>query len=309
MKCIKPMLARIGSLSDLDREGYIYEPKLDGIRATYAWSGDEFKVFNRSCRDVSKRYPEFAFTDALKAQSGVLDGEIVLYDTDGNPDFTALMQRHLGTGRIARLDRAIRFGAFDILQKNGEELTHLPLLERKAILSDAVTKHPHLELVIHTRESRKLWEFIRARSLEGVIAKREDAPYEIGQRTSNWMKIKAFDSIEAVIVGYTSDKRAVSSLALAVYDEGDLHFIGKVGTGMSMLDVKMLRELLEPDIVESPPLPPPDGYKNIQWVMPKHVAEVRYLEFGTQGMLRNPSFLRLRTDKTPQECRLQPQIG
>ncbi len=309
MKCIKPMLARIGSQSDLEREGYIYEPKLDGIRATYVWDDGAFKVFNRSCRDVSARYPEFAFTDALDAENGVLDGEIVLYDETGNPDFTALMQRHLGTGRIGRLDRAIRFGVFDILRKDGEDLTGRPLLERKSILSDMITNHPHLELVIHTRESRKLWQFVRQRSLEGVIAKRDDAKYEVGQRSRNWIKIKAFDTLDAIIVGFTSDKRAVSSLALAVYDEGSLRFIGKVGTGLSMNDVKMLRGLLEAAAVDEPPFPAPDGYRDIQWVEPKHVAEVRYLEFGKQGMLRNPSFLRLRTDKTPQECLLEPQIS
>lgn len=309
MKCIKPMLARIGSKADLERDGYIYEPKLDGIRATYGWEGDGYKVFNRSCRDVSARYPEFAFADALNAESGVLDGEIVLYDGNGNPDFTALMQRHLGTGRIGKMDRAIRFGAFDILQKNGEDLTGLPLLERKAILGETVTSHPHLEIVIYTRESRKLWEFVRKRSLEGVIAKRDDAPYEVGRRTWNWIKIKSFDTIDAVIVGYTSDKRAVSSLALAVYDDGELRFIGKVGTGLSARDVKMLREMLDAARVENPSFPPPDGYRDIEWVEPKHVAEVRYLEFGKQGMLRNPSFLRLRTDKSPQECLLEAQIS
>lgn len=309
MTCIKPMLARVGSQSDLDRERYIYEPKLDGIRATYVWDGSAFTVFNRSCRDVSARYPEFAFTEVLEAESGVLDGEIVLYNDSGNPDFTAIMQRHLGTGRIGRLDRSIRYSAFDILQINGEDLAGLPLLERKAILRESIGKHPHLETVIYTRESRKLWSFVRQRSLEGVIAKRDDSLYVPGQRTSSWIKIKAFDTLDAVIVGYTSDKRAVSALALAVYDDGDLRFIGKVGTGMSMRDVKMLRDLLGPAAVDRPPFPPPEGYQGIQWVEPKHVAEVRYLEFGTQGMLRNPSFLRLRTDKTPQECLLEPQIS
>lgn len=303
------MLARIGSKKDLEREGHIFEPKLDGIRATYVWRGSEFKLYNRSCRDVSHRYPEFAFTDALKGESGVLDGEIVLYNQEGNPDFTAVMQRHLSTGRISRLDRAIRFNAFDILRKEGRDLTTLPLLERKAILAETIEKHPHLELIVYTRDSRKLWEFVRKRSLEGVIAKHEESLYEVGRRTSTWIKIKAFDTIDAVIVGYTSDKRAISSLALAAYDGGELRFIGKVGTGMSAHDVKMLRDLLYKERVSTPPCACPDSYRDIHWVEPKHVAEVRYLEFGSQGMLRNPSFLRLRTDKTPQECLLEPQIS
>jgi bifunctional non-homologous end joining protein LigD len=307
MKCIKPMLARLGTKADLEREGYLFEPKLDGIRATFALDSGRHKMFNRSCRDVSARYPEFDFADAVAADRCVLDGEIVLYDQNGNPNFTALMKRHLGTGGIRTRDRAIRFAAFDVLRKDGEDLTGLPLVKRKEILRAMLGKHPHLECIVFTRDSKKLWEFIQARSLEGVIAKREDSRYEEGQRSSNWLKVKAFDTIDAVIVGFTSDKRAISSLALAVYDEDVLRFIGKVGTGMSMRDVKGLREMLEPDLTEGPPVASPAGYRDIQWVNPKYVAEVRYLEFGTQGMLRNPSFMRLRTDKTPEECQLETQ--
>lgn len=305
MKCIKPMLARLGKKADLDRKGYLFEPKLDGIRATFALDAGGHKMFNRSCRDVSGRYPEFDFADVVAADECVLDGEIVLYDRRGNPNFTELMKRHLGTGGIRKADRAIRFAVFDVLQKDGEDLTGLPLVERKQILRAMLGKHPHLEFIVFTRDSKKLWDFVQARSLEGVIAKREDSRYEAGQRSSSWLKVKAFDTIDAVIVGFTSDKRAVSSLALAVYDGDVLRFIGKVGTGMSMSDVKMLRSMLEPEITTELPFATPAGYQDVHWVHPKYVAEVRYLEFGTQGMLRNPSFMRLRTDKTPEECLLE----
>lgn len=307
MKCIKPMLARLGTKADLEREGYLFEPKLDGIRATFALDSGNHKMFNRSCRDVSARYPEFDFADAVTADRCVLDGEIVFYDRNGNPNFTALMKRHLGTGGIRKPDRAIRFAAFDVLRKDGEDLTSLPLIKRKEVLRAMLGKHPHLELIVFTRDSEKLWKFVQARSLEGVIAKREDSRYEEGQRSSNWLKVKAFNTIDAVIVGFTSDKRAISSLALAVYDNDVLRFIGKVGTGMSMRDVKRLREMLEPELTNEPPVESPAGYRDIHWVKPRYVAEVRYLEFGTQGMLRSPSFLRLRTDKTSRECQLETQ--
>lgn len=307
MKCIKPMLARLGTKADLDRNGFVFEPKLDGIRATLSIEKDSQAIFNRSCRDVSARYPEFDFAGALRAERCVLDGEIVFYDESGNPNFTTLMKRHLGTGAVRTKNRAIRFAAFDVLRKDGRNLTRLPLIERKEILRETLRSHQHLESVVYTRDSRKLWEFVEARSLEGVIAKREDSRYEEGQRSSNWLKVKAFESIDAVIVGYTSDKRAVSALALAAYDGDVLRFIGKVGTGMSMQDVKTLRRLLEPDERSEPPCECPAGYRDIRWVEPRHVAEIRYLEFGAQGMLRSPSFLRIRSDKSPQECQLEPQ--
>lgn len=307
MKCIKPMLARLGTRADLEREGYVFEPKLDGIRATCTLDGGEQRLFNRSCRDVSARYPEFDFADAVEAERCVLDGEIVLYNKSGNPDFSALMKRHLGTGGIRGPDRAIRFAAFDILRKDGADLTTRPLIERKEVLRSTIGAHPHLEYIVYTRASKKLWDFVEERSLEGVIAKRADSRYEEGRRSSNWLKVKAFDTIDAVIIGYTSDKRAVSSLAVAVYDHDELRFIGKVGTGMSAADIKALHEKLAPERTSTPPCECPAGYKDIQWVQPRYVAEIRYLEFGTQGMLRNPSFLRLRNDKTPEECRIETQ--
>lgn len=301
--CIRPMLARIGSKSDLDREGYIFEPKIDGIRATCEKNGS-IRLFNRSCRDISSRYPEFDFADALDAERCILDGEIVLYDRSGNPDFTALMQRHLGTGPIRRIDRAVRYAVFDILEKDGEDLTGLPLTERKAALRDVVCAHPHLEFVVFTEDGRRLWDFIQQRSLEGVIAKNPSSDYRPGRRTRNWLKIKAFQTLDAVIVGYTEELRAVSALALGLFDDGTLQFIGKVGTGMSADDVRMLKQLLEPLEVETPPVDAPSSYGEIRWVEPKHVCEVRYLEFGKQGMLRNPIFIRLRADKSIEECRL-----
>lgn len=306
--CIRPMLARNGSRSDLERDDFIFEPKIDGIRATCV-KNDALRLFNRSCRNVTSRYPEFDFADKLQAETCVLDGEIVLYDAAGNPDFTALMQRHLGTGRIRVLDRAIRYAAFDILRKNGRDLTGLPLVERKDILRQTLETGPHLEFVVYTKDGHRLWEFIRRRSLEGVIAKRETSLYKPGRRTRNWLKIKAFETLEAIIVGYTSEQKAVSALALAAFEGDTLRFIGKVGTGLSGDDVRMLRALLEPIETEDPPVDVPASYRDIRWVKPEHVCEVRYLEFGKQGMLRNPSFLRLRPDKAPDECRLETQTS
>jgi bifunctional non-homologous end joining protein LigD len=306
--CVKPMLARIGTRELLDSEGFLYEPKVDGIRAICE-KHDGIHVFNRSCRDVTGRYPEFDFGEAIKADSCLLDGEIVLYDRKGNPDFTAVMQRHLSVGPIRTLDRAIKYIVFDIIRKDGRDLTRLPLVERKEILRETVGKHPHLELVVFTRDGHRLWDFIVKRNAEGVIAKREESIYEIGRRSNHWMKIKFFNTLEAVIVGYTTERKPVSALALATFVNQKLRFVGKVGTGMGDKDVKTLRNILEPIRTEKPPCEYPSSYKEIKWVKPKYVCEIRYLEFGNQGMLRNPSFLRLRPDKDPSECQLEEQTA
>src|SRR5690606_21226255 len=167
--CVRPMLARIGSIADLDREGYLFEPKIDGIRATCR-KQEGLTFYNRSCRDVTARYPEFDFADVLDAKSCVLDGEIVLYNRRGNPDFTALMQRHLGTGPVRRIDRAVRYAVFDILEKDGEDLTRTPLIERKEVLREVVGKHAHLQLVVDTQDGHRRWKFIEQRSLKEAVA-------------------------------------------------------------------------------------------------------------------------------------------
>lgn len=301
---LQPMLAQSGKKTDLERADCIFEPKIDGIRALCE-KRDGLRFYNRSGRDVSNRYPEFDFADALMADTCVVDGEIVLYDSEGNPDFAGLMKRHLGTGMILQRDRALRFAVFDILQKDGEDLTALPLIERKAVLTQTVERHPHLELMVYTVDGPRLWSLIEKRAIEGVIAKRAASSYRPGMRSADWKKIKAFETLDAVIVGFTSYRRAVSALALAIHEGGHLRFIGKVGTGFSDEDVRTLHQILEPDRIDGPSLDVPAAYNNVYWVSPEHVCEVRYLEFGSQGMLRNPSFIRLRPDKAPEACRLE----
>jgi bifunctional non-homologous end joining protein LigD len=304
---IEPMLARIGLRTDLDLEDYVFEPKIDGIRALCR-KEEGLKFFNRRGRDVSARYPEFDFADALAADTCLLDGEIVLYDAQGNPDFSALMKRHLGTGSI-RQDRSLRYAVFDILRKDGHNLIHVPLSQRKEILADLVGAHPHLELMVYTRDGRRLWNIVQQRGLEGVIAKKASSMYRPGRRSHSWRKIKAFDTLDAVIVGFTSEARALSALGLALFEGDRLRFIGKVGTGFSTADISSLRELLDELRTDSPAVDAPAEYRDLNWVEPSIVCEVRYLEFGTQGMLRNPSFLRLRPDKSPEECQLETQIA
>lgn len=298
------MLARTGTRADLERANFLFEPKIDGIRALCV-KREGVRFFNRSGRDVSNRYPELDFGEALRAETCVLDGEIVLYNAQGHPDFSGLMKRHLGTGMLRTRDRALRYAVFDILEKDGTDLTGLPLEERKAMLREVAGDHPNLELMVYTGDGPKLWAFIQRRGLEGVIAKKASSTYRPGRRSRDWRKVKSFDTLDAVIVGYTSELRAVSALALAAHDGTELRFIGKVGTGFNREDVETLRDLLASERVDVPPVAAPPEYRDVTWVAPKYVCEVRYLEFGSQGMLRNPSFLRLRPDKSPDACQLE----
>ena len=303
--CIPPMLAKIGTESDLDLPDYLFEPKLDGIRAICRKQGKRLTFFNRHCVDITDKYPEFDFADAISEDDVLLDGEIVLYDADGNPDFPGLMKRHqrLSANRGTAV-RALRYAAFDVMRSGGKDVSDLPLVDRKALLDTLVTRAPHLEKTIYTPDGRKLWDAITRRNLEGVIAKRSDGRYESGKRTGSWVKIKSFQTIDCVVVGFSSDRRAVSALGAALYDEeGRLRFIGKVGTGFTDAETRRLRKLLDARrIDEAPAEGIPRTYRDLLWVRPELVCELRYLEIGSQGMMRNPSYLGLRDDKAPEEC-------
>ena len=300
------MLAKLGAERDLDRADHIFEPKLDGIRAVCRKSGGSLQFFNRHCVEITDKYPEFDFADAIDGDEVMLDGEIVLYDASGTPNFTALMKRHQRT--ISRGRRSatgtVRFAAFDVMWRDGEDLCSLPLTERKEVLKDVVQRSRHLEKTIYTPDGRGLWKAITERRLEGVIAKRSDGPYESGKRTGSWLKIKSFQTLDGVIVGFTSDRRAVSSLGIALFEEdGTLRFIGKVGTGFTDAETRRLRALMDPIRVDAAPAEGvPKTYQNIEWVQPNYVCTLRYLEIGSQGMMRNPSYLTLRDDKRPEEC-------
>ena len=306
--CLAPMLAKLGDEAALTREGYIYEPKLDGIRTVCRKEGDTVALFNRHCVDITRRYPELDFGSAIRADSAVLDGELVYYNAQGNPDFTALMGIHHrgGVGRKALTPKKLRYTAFDIMERDGEDLTALPLVERKKVLAEVVQPGGHLELSLFTPDGSRLWDAIKKRNLEGVVAKRADGPYEVGRRSRSWVKIKSFQTIDCVIVGFSADKRALSSLGVALFDEDEtLRFIGKVGTGFTDREIKKLRGLLDPLRIETSPAEGvPASYRNIEWVKPEHTCEVRFLEIGSQGMMRNPSYLRLRPDKKPEDCRM-----
>ncbi len=293
------MNAIIGNTDYLDMKGYIYEPKLDGYRALCVLEHGKLKFISRNNNDLTDTYPELHFPKNIKAQSAVLDGEIVAFDTEGNPSFTLLQQGYKAS-----------YIVFDILMKNGKSITNEPLLKRKEILASTVNDGQGIEKIFYTTQGQALWKEIQKRKLEGVMAKRVDGLYYEGQRTAQWIKIKLLNTIDCVIVGYLPGKRALSSLALGLYNEaGNLTYIGNVGTGFTYHMIDELLTQLKKLIVEDLPLQNKAvAPKASIWVQPKLVAEIKYLEMTPYGILRAPVFLRLRKDKRPQECTFKDQL-
>jgi len=297
------MLARLGAPEDLDAQGFLYEPKMDGTRAIcYVNTGLRF--VNRRDHEIGERYPEFSFRDRIRAASCVLDGEIVVYDGHGNPSFSLLQKREQSRTSMAGLlssQHPATYVVFDMLEFEGRDITPLPLEERKDMLGAILGKHERLQLIVTTVHGRRLWSIVEERKLEGVMAKRTDSPYEPGKRSSSWLKIKALKTVDCIIVGFTSERRTISALALGVYFGNELRYVGRVGTGFTLGFLEKLRPVLDGMVIEEPMAKGLPDHP-ITWVRPELVAEIEYLQLTRDRHLRAPSFVRMRTDKDPLEC-------
>lgn len=304
---IEPMLCKLGDLSFLSKK-FIFEPKLDGTRAVCYYQNNKIKLINRRDKDITTRYPELNFKKNLKCRNCILDGEIIVYNKKGNPSFNLLQKRDQLSNKFMIEIRSREYPAtyvvFDILKKDGKNLMSLPLIERKKILEKTIISSSRIDVIPYTTEGKKLWREIKKRKLEGVIAKNPLSKYYPGKRTPEWIKIKFLKTIDCVIIGYTSEKRAISSLVLGAYDKGKLRYIGRVGTGFTEKFLEELYEKLKP-LKTNKPVAEYSGRKEIQWIKPKIVCEIRYLEFTKDKMIRAGVFLRLRNDKKPKDCILE----
>ncbi|HEX8668599.1 MAG TPA: DNA ligase D, partial [Allosphingosinicella sp.] len=259
-------------------------------------------VYTRSGLDWSDKFPEIvAAARDLEVGSALLDGEIVKLDEKGASGFSALQQA------ISEGGRGLTLFLFDALEIEGEDLTKLPNIERKQRLAALLGpgKPPTLLYAEHiVGHGEQLLDAMCEAGQEGIISKRADAPYR-GARSKCWLKIKCIQRQEFVIIGWTpSDKkgRGFRSLLLGVHEEGGLRYVGKVGTGFSMDVMHDLLVRMERIEAHKAPtaVPRPDA-RGAHWVKPQLVCEVAFTEFTSEGVVRHPSFLGLRSDKKAKE--------
>ncbi|WP_404478957.1 DNA ligase D [Novosphingobium sp. BL-52-GroH] len=280
-------------------ERWLHELKYDGYRTLLAIGGGEGRAYTRSGLDWSDRFARL-IAEALKLHVGsaLIDGEAVVMLPDGRTSFQALQAALKGN------PGTIDYFAFDLLELNGEDLTRLPLIERKerlaALIGKAKGRIRYSDHIIGNGE--KLLDSFCDAGLEGVISKRVDARYS-GSRAGTWLKTKCIRRQEFVIVGWTpSDKqRGFRSLLLGVNENSQLRYAGKVGTGFTADEIERLMEIMAPlerkaATVEAPLA----AIRGAHWLEPKLVAEIAYIEFTDEGVLRHPSYLGLREDKKPE---------
>ncbi len=318
-KTLAPMLAEIGDQARTDHK-YLYEPKLDGYRVLAFVEDGKVRLLSRNGLDYTAPFPEI--TSELAGQpfdKMVLDGEIVAFDAEGVPSFNALQNRaKLKTENEiadARARTPVAYVCFDLLHFAGLNLRGSRYIDRRRYLTQCLLPSDHVQLVHASDEAEKLYAAAVDRGFEGIVSKRKDSIYVPGKRTSAWQKIKAVQSAEFVVGGYTKGKGArepLGALLLGYWDKKkDLRYVGHVGSGLDEKTFADLRARVAKLTRKTPPFAEkPDLHRPTTWVEPKLVAEVNFASFTPDGNLRAPVFLRLRDDIKPGDVRSGPeQIG
>jgi bifunctional non-homologous end joining protein LigD len=287
---------------------WLHEMKYDGYRLLVAVGDGGARAYTRSGLDWSDRFNDIVDeAGSLKVRSALIDGEAVVMDDAGRSSFQALQ------GALKGAPGTIDFIAFDLLALDGEDLTRMPLIERKKKLREIIPEgNARIRYSDHiVGNGEKLLHSFCEANLEGVISKRADGRY-IGSRSGGWLKTKCIKRQEFVIVGWTpSDKsRSFRSLILGIHDQGELRYAGKVGTGFNTDELFRLMDLMQPLAQDKPTVKAPRAeVRGAHWLKPQLVAEIAYTEMTNEGTLRHPSYLGLREDKKPEAVVLETETA
>ncbi len=300
---IAPQLATL--VSGMPKgEGWIHEIKYDGYRIVARVTHGAARLYSRNRKDWTGRLrPHAEALARLPVKEAWFDGEVVVQGPDGKADFQALQNAF-----DIRAPGPIVYCLFDLMYLDGYDLRAAPLVERKRLLASLLANGgDRLRYSDHLvgRGEEAFREACR-QGLEGLIAKRADAPYRSG-RGQGWLKIKCERRQEFVIGGYTEpsgSRQGFGALLVGYYDPTGLRYAGRVGTGFSEVSIRQLHAALKPlEQRQSPFVDPPTGSdaRGVHYVKPQLVAEVRFAEWTKEGILRQPSFQGLRGDKSPRD--------
>lgn len=279
---------------------WLFEIKWDGYRAIAELKGSEVKLYSRNGSLFNAAYPEVADALANLGLNAIIDGEIVVMDEAGNPDFQLL--QHYGEDR----SHPIYYYVFDILKIDNESVMQLPLRERKEKLRALLKENDIIKYSDHIEEKGKeMFALIGEKNMEGIMAKKADSPYLPGQRTANWLKIKYHKTMDAIICGFTEpagERKYFGALVLGLKQGKTFNYIGHTGSGFNDSLLKEIYEQLKPLITSQSPFE--EAVKTntpVTWVRPEWVCEVKFAEKTREGKLRHPIFVRLRDDKSVEE--------
>jgi len=307
------MLATAGTLPV--GPGWSYEFKWDGVRVLSLFTAGAPDLFARSGAVVTAAYPEIA--DLRLPEGTLLDGEMVVLDAAGRPSFTALAERM----HVRERDRAARLAVtlpvtymiFDLLYHEGRDCTALPYLARRERLEEMGLDGPRWMVPPSFGDGPATQAAARENRLEGVVAKRSDSVYLPGARSPEWIKVKFDRTGDYVVGGWRPGARKLGGLLVGVPTPTGLAFRGRVGGGIGATAERELLAALEPLADRKSPFAPGavprEDSRGAHWVRPELVVEVRYGNRTPDKRLRFPRFLRMRDDKSPEECAEEEEDG
>lgn len=288
---VKPMLATPASEA-FDRPGWFFEIKWDGYRAIAEVEAGKVRLYSRQQLSFDNAYPPIV--ESLKAlgHDAVLDGEIVVLDESGKPQFEWL--QNYGKSSPGQLV----YYVFDLLYLNGHDLMGLPLHRRKELLTQIVPEQAHVRISEHLEEHGvAFFNAVAERGLEGIVAKDAASSYRRGKRGPTWLKIKTELRARALICGYTKPKgmrQGFGALVLGLKKSGKLTYIGCVGTGFSQKALIELRARLDPlAVTASTFTPPPKIDEPVTWVKPELECDISVASWTESGHMRHPVFVKL----------------
>ena len=289
------MLATIAD-KPFDSKEWVYETKWDGFRLIAEMKRGAVRLFSRNGIEVTARYPAIAQALRPIVEPCVIDGELVALDTEGRSHFQ-LLQNALRDEKTR-----LQYCVFDLLFLGTEDVRHKPLLERKRLLKQMLPRTKLLRYSEHIQEKGiALFEQAKQAGLEGVMAKLASGLYSSGKRTREWLKFKAMNEQEVVVVGYTAPRRSrkyFGALVLAVRESSQWQYVGHAGTGFDEETLQMLYNKMQPLKTKTKPFTVKvKDEAQTTWLRPQLVAEVKFTEWTDRGEMRHPVYLGLRGDK------------
>ncbi len=298
---ISPMLAETAE-KPFDEKDWIFEIKFDGYRTIAVVNNKNVELFSRNEQSFTESFKNIATALKKLDNDCVLDGEVVIEDETGKSNFQLLQNfRITGTGDL-------KYHVFDILNLDGNNTQNLGLLERKELLKLLLDNNP-IENVFYsdhiTENGKDFFQLAVDKKLEGIMAKKALSPYRSGKRSSEWLKIRITMQEEVIIAGITAPKGSrnyFGALLMAQYENNELVFVGKCGTGFTEETLKYLFVKLEPLLTDKSPFTKkPKIAGKVMWVKPELIAQIKFTQRTTDGYFRHPVFLGLRDDKKVDE--------
>ncbi|HEY6007168.1 MAG TPA: non-homologous end-joining DNA ligase, partial [Geobacteraceae bacterium] len=296
---VRPMLAT-SVRESFDHPDWLFEVKWDGYRAVAEVRDGEVALYSRNLLPLNQKFaPVVAALRECRFEA-LLDGEVVVVDEQGHPDFQLLQNyRESGSGHLL-------YYVFDLLHFQGHDLTGLPLVRRKELLKRILPSGPRLRFSDHVGSDGVLFfQVARSKGLEGIIAKHGQSTYQAGSRSRQWLKVKTRLTQEGVIAGFTAPRGGrgyFGTLVLGVYKGEELVYIGHAGGGFDAEELRRIHERLVPLVQEECPFSvEPETNSPATWVKPELVCEVALSGWTGEALMRHPVFLRMREDKGARE--------